>query len=130
MHLGDAAVNRVKVSVNQFQVDSVDVFFWVHLAGNGSDVFVIKSPNHVHDGIGLADVFQELVSKAFTLRSPLNQTGDVRKFKSSVDNLLSWDQFLDPGQALVRHFDHAHVRFDGGKWVISHFRPRLGNSIK
>ena len=84
----------------------------------------------MHDGVSLADVFQELVAQAFTLGSPLDQAGDVREFKGRVDDLLGWDQFLDPGQAGVWHFNHPHVWFNRGEGVVCHFRPCLGDSVK
>jgi len=32
------------------------------------DVIIFKAPHHLHDGITLTDIGQELVTQAFTLR--------------------------------------------------------------
>src|SRR5690606_19599758 len=49
------------VGQGEFGIDDLDVRYRVHLAGDVHDVFIFETAHHVHDGVGFADVGQELV---------------------------------------------------------------------
>ena len=52
------------------------------------DIGVLKAPDHVDDGIGRADVAQELVAQALALGGALYQAGDIHELDDSGGNLL------------------------------------------
>ena len=52
------------------------------------DILVIEAANHVDNGIGHADVGEELVAKTFALAGTLDQTGDVNELDDGGSGLL------------------------------------------
>ena len=65
------------ISVLVFEVDDLDVTLGVDAVGYVDDVLILEAAHHVGDGIGLADVGEELVAQAFTLGGARHQAGDV-----------------------------------------------------
>jgi hypothetical protein len=51
-------------------VDDFDVALRVDAVGNVDHVLVFEAAHHVGDGVGFADVGQELVAQAFTFEAP------------------------------------------------------------
>ena len=43
------------------------------------DVRVLEAADHLHDGVHLADVREELVAEAFALARALHEAGDVHE---------------------------------------------------
>ena len=62
-----AFLNRAHVGQAQLGLDDFDVGDRVDLASHVDHVVVFEATHHVHDGIGLADVREELVAQAFAL---------------------------------------------------------------
>ena len=76
------------------------------------------------DGIGLANIGQELVAKARTLTGALHQTGDVHELndrRGLFIRLIHLSQLIQPR---IRHRHHAHIGLDGaeGSWRFQHQR--------
>ena len=130
MNLSQTLVNGIQVSHDQFQIDRIDIFNWINLTRDTGDVRIVKCPHDMDDRIGLANVFQKLVTQTFTLRGTLDDPGNVGELKRGWHDLFGGNQFLNPFQALVWHFHHPHVGFNRGKWVVGHFGTSLGNSVK
>ena len=86
------------------------------------DVVVIKAAHHVHDGIALADVAQELVAQACTLAGTLDQTGDVYKLNDGRGLFAGLPDFGQLVQPLVRHGHDAAVGLNGAEGVVGGFR--------
>jgi hypothetical protein len=78
-------------------------------------VLVVEAAHHVDDGVGLADVGQELVAQAFTLGGPGDQAGDVDELDDGGLHLLRLDDLGEGVEARVGHFDDAHVGLDGAE---------------
>ena len=91
------------------------------------DVVVIKAAHHVHDGIALADVAQELVAQACTLAGTLDQTGDVYKLHDGRCLFVGLPDLSQLVQPLVRHGHDAAVGLNGAEGVVGGFRV-LGGS--
>ncbi len=75
----------VEVGEDQFEVDDLDVALGVDAVGDVDDVLVLEAAHHVGDGIGLADVGEELVAQTFTLGGARHQAGDVDEFHGGRD---------------------------------------------
>src|SRR5690554_4546791 len=120
----DRFLDGVEVGQCQFGVDHFDVRGRVYLVGDVNHVAVFKAAHHVGDGVGLADVGQELVAQAFTLGCTGNQAGDVHEFHGGGNHALRLYDFRQLGQAGVRHGHHAGVRLDGAEGEV--FRADAG----
>ena len=72
----------------------------------------------MNDGVGLADVAQELVAEALTLGSTLHQSGDVYNLAGGGHDASGVYYLGELCESFVRHGDHAHVRLDGAEGEI------------
>ena len=93
-------------------------------------VAVLEAANHMDDGVGGADVGQELVAQTFTLGGALHKTGDVHKLDDGGGHLLGLVQLGKPGQPLIGHGHHAHVGVDGAEGIVVRRYARIGNGVK
>ena len=132
----DAALDHLAVRQDQLQVDAFDVTGGVHgnsLAGvlhHVHDVVVIKAADHMDDGVGHADVAQELVAQARALGGALHQTGDVHELDDGGSVFFG---IVQPGQiiqAAVGHGDHAHIGLDGAEGIVGAFRAGIGDGVE
>ena len=82
------------------------------------------------DGVGGADVGQELVAQTLALGGTLHQTGDVHKFDDRRGGLLGLVQVGQPLQPLVRHGHYAHIGVDGAEGVVIRRHAGVGNGVK
>ena len=127
-HPARAVLNDLKVREDQLVVNGIDVSDGVHGLGLGhvlhhmDDVVVIKAAHHVHDGITLADVAQELVAQACTLAGTLDQTGDVYKLNDGRCLFVGLPDLGQLVQPLVRHCHDAGVRLDGAEGIVCSLR--------
>ena len=82
------------------------------------------------DGVGAADVLQELVAKARALTGALHQAGDVHKLddcRSFFVRLVHLRQLVQP---CVRHSHHAHVGLDGAERIVGALSPSVGDGVE
>ena len=132
----DAAVDHLQIGHDELQIDRADVAQRVDrlvLAGVGHhvhDVLIIKTAHHVDDGIGAADVFEELIAQTRALAGALDQTCNVDKLDHR-GGLFLWlihlSQIIQPR---IRHGDHADVRVDGAERIVGDFRARVRNGVE
>lgn len=108
----------VEVGHDQFEVDDLDITLGVDAVGDVDDVLVFEAAHHVGDGVGLADVGEELVAQAFTFRCARHQAGDIDEFHGGGDDLLGLDDFGQGIQARVGHGHDAAVRLDGAEGEV------------
>ena len=86
------------------------------------DVVVVKAAHHMHDGVALADVAQELVAQAGTLAGTLHQTGDVHELHDGGGLFVGLPDLGQLVQPLVRHRHDAGVRLDGAEGIVCSLR--------
>jgi hypothetical protein len=94
------------------------------------DVRVLEAAHDVDDGVGLADVREELVAQAFALGGAGHQAGNVHELHGGRQHAL---RLHDPGQLGepgVRQFDDAHVGLDGAERVVLGRDAGLGQRIE
>jgi len=117
-----AVLQHLGVGQDELGLDDLDVAHGVHVAVHVHHVVVLEAAHHVQDGLGLADVGQELVAKTLALARALDQPGDVGELHRGPDHLLRVGQ---PGQgvhARVRHGHDGLVGFDGAEGVVGGLR--------
>ena len=76
---GNGLFDGLQVGQDQLGVDGLHVRARIHLAVDVDDVGVIEHADDLGDGLGLADVGEELVAQAFALRRALHDPGDVHE---------------------------------------------------
>ena len=92
------------------------------LPGDVDDVVVGEAAHDVDDGVGFADVGEELVAQAFALGGTGHQAGDVDEFDDGRDDALRFDDFGERGRARIGNLDDADVGLDGAE--RDSWRPR------
>ncbi len=86
--LGVALVDGVEIGEQELGVDDVDVVERVDAAGDVDDLGVGEAADDVADGIGGADVAEELVAEAFALAAP--STRPAMSMNSMVVGRETW----------------------------------------
>ena len=114
----DGLLNRGDIGQDELGLDSVHVRLRIHLAGHVSHVRIAEEAHHLGDGIGLADVREELVAQALPLARSGHQTGDVHELHRGGHDLRRMVDFGQRLQAVVGHRHDAHVGLDGGERVV------------
>ena len=126
----DRFFNGTHVGQRQFGLDHGDIVQRADLAGNVDHVRVFKAAHHVDDGVGFADMRQELVAQTFTLGSTSDQASDIYKFHRGWQDAFWLDDFCQGIQARIRHFDHAHIRFDSTERIVFSGNARFGEGVE
>jgi len=120
----------VEVGEDQFQIDDFDIAPGVDAVGDVNDVVILEAAHHVGDGVGLADVGEELVAQAFTLGGTGDQAGDVDEFHGGGQDALGLDDLGQRRQAGVRHRHDAAVRLDGAEGEVFRCDTGFGQSVE
>ena len=82
------------------------------------DVGVLKVAYDLADGVGLANVSQELVTQTLALVSALHQTCDVDELDRRWHNATRVNDVGELLQAAIGHVDDTHVGVDRGERVV------------
>jgi hypothetical protein len=99
----ERAFDGGQIGERQFGHDRFDVRKRVDAARDMDDVFVVEAAYDIDDGVGFADVGQELVAQAFAFRGPGDQPGDIDELDDRRLDALR----LDDGGQLLRGADRA-----------------------
>ena len=127
-HAACAVLDDFEVGKDELVVDGVDVGDGVHGLGLGhilhhmDDVVIVKAAHHMHDGVTLADVAQELVAQAGTLACTLDQACNVHELHDGRGLLVGLPDLSQLIQPLVRHGHDAAVGLDGAEGVVCSLR--------
>ncbi len=65
--LGVALLDGLEIGEQELGVDDVDVVEGIDIAGDVNDLGIVEAADDVADGVGGADVAEELVAEAFAL---------------------------------------------------------------
>src|SRR5690606_15490976 len=114
----------------EFRVDDLDVGERIDLACDVDDVVVLEAAHDLHDGVGLADVAEELVAEAFAPGGAGDETGDVHELDGGRQGLLRLDDAGEHVEARVRHGHHADVRVDRAERIVLRGDFRLGERVE
>ena len=97
-----ALLDGVEIGEQQFGVDDVDVVQRIDGAGDVDDLGVVEAADDVRDGIGGADVAEELVAEAFALGRAFDEAGDIDELHGGGDEAFGMDEVGDLGRAAHR----------------------------
>src|SRR5690606_28966148 len=120
----------VEVGKDQFQVDNFDITLGIDAVGHVNDVLILEAAHHVGDGVGFANVGQELVAQTFTLGGTGDQAGDVDEFHSGRQHTLGLDDLRQGVEARVGHRHDAAVRLDGAEGEVLCGDAGLGQGVE
>jgi hypothetical protein len=113
-----ALLHALQVGERELGVDDLDVGQRIDPAGDVHDVVVLEAAHHVRDRVDLADVREELVAEAFTLRCALDDAGDVDELDRRRHHALRAHDVRQRGQPRIRHRYDADVRVDGAERIV------------
>ena len=84
----------------------------------------------MEDGVGLADVGEELVAEALAFRRAAHQARDVDHFQIGEDDLLALRELGERGEARVDDRHDADVRLDRAERIVRALRARGGECVE
>lgn len=114
----------VEIREHQLGLDGVGVFDRMDTAFDMGDVVVLETAQHVHNGIHLADVGEELVAEALALGRAAHQPGDVYEGDARRDDLLRLGDVGELAHARIGHGDFAGVGLDRAERIVRRLRRR------
>ena len=130
LSLVNAALNHFDVRHDQLHIDDLNVAEGVGGAFHMGDIGIFKASDHVDDGIGGADVAEELVPKTFALGGALYQTCNIDELDDCGGVLLGLVEIGQPVESFVRHGNHTHIGVDGTEGIVVRRNTCVGDGIK
>src|SRR5699024_7856771 len=109
---GPSLLQGLEISEDEFGVDRVDVVAGTDLAVDVDDIVIDESADDLADGVGFADIGQELIAQALAFGRTAHDAGDVNEVNGRIEDLLGGEDLRQPRQPSIRQRDDAHVRFD------------------
>src|SRR4051812_32560585 len=86
-----------------------------------NDVVVFKTADDMRNGVGLSNVAQELIAKAFAFAGSLNEACDIDKGHRGRNNDLGIDEAVDDFKSGIGNLYNADIRIDRAEWVVRCF---------
>lgn len=126
----DGLLDGLEVGEDQLGVDRLDVVLGRDLAVDVDDVLVLEGADDLADRVGLADVREELVAQALTLRRAPDDAGDVDEVHRGRQELLGVEDLRELVEARVRDADHSDVGLDRGERVVGRQHVVLGQGVE
>jgi hypothetical protein len=130
LYLGVALLDGVEIGEEELGVDDVHVVEGVDSAGDVDDLGIVETADDMADGVGGADVAEELVAEAFALAGAFDETGDVDELHGGGDERFRLDEGGNFGEALIGHGDHAGVGVDGAEGVVRRLGLGRGECVE
>ncbi len=122
LELGNLLLEGLDVGQDELGHDGLGVARRVNEVGAAThlahDVGVGEVAHDLADGVGLADVGEELVAEALALVGTLDQAGDVDELNRGRHDAPRVDDVGERLQALIGHVDDADVGVDRGERVV------------
>ncbi len=119
-----------QVGETELDADDLAVTDRIHASGDMLHVGIVEAADHVHDGVNLANVGEELVPQPLSLARSLHQSGDIEELDRRGDRLLWLDDSCEGVESGVRDGDDAGIGFDGGERIIRHQCTGAGQGIE
>ena len=116
--LNDAAFDTFKVRKHQLRFNRLGVRYGIDTAFDMGDVIVLEAAQHMHDGIHLADIRQELVAQPLPARGAAHEAGNVHEVDAGRDDFL---RTCDLGNLVLARIGNRHfagVRLNGAERIV------------
>ena len=126
----DRLLQGLHIGEDQLGLDDFDIRAGVDLAVDVDDIVIGEDPDHLTDGVALADVSQELVAQPGALGCALDDPGDVDEGHRSRQDPFGSEHLGQSRQSGVGQRDHSLVRLDGGERVVGCKHVIAGQSIE
>ena len=81
-------------------------------------IAVVKTAQHMDDGIRLPDIAQKLVAQSLAFGGTLHKAGNVDNLHRCRNDTARMDQFGQARKPFVGNGDDSHVRLDGAEREI------------
>ena len=122
LELGQLLLERTHVGQDELGHDGIGIAGRIDELARAAhfthDVGILKVAHDLADGVGLADVCQELVAQALALVGALHQTCDVDELDRSRHDAARVNDVGELLQAAIGHINDTHVGVDRGKRVV------------
>ena len=128
--LGELLIDRGEVRERELRVDRFDVRHRIDRAGDVYDVVVGEAAHDVGDGIGLADVGQELVAQSFALGRARDEPRDVDKFHSRGNDTRRARDARQRVEPWIGHGDNPDVGLDRAERVVLRGDAGFGQRVE
>lgn len=115
---GEGVFGHLKVGEDELKGDHFDVVEGIDSACDVDDVGIFKAADDLDNGVGVADVREELVAEPFSLGGAFDKTCDVDETDGGRDDLFALGLVGEDLEAGVGEVDNADVRVDGAKGVV------------
>src|SRR3546814_13352241 len=76
-------------------------------------IVIVETAEYMNNGIGSADITQELIAQAFTFACPFYEAGDINDLNSGWNKSLRINQICQHNETIVRNGTGAEVGIDG-----------------
>ena len=106
------------IGQDQLGLDDLDIGSGIDLAVDVDDIVVGEDPDHLTDGVALANVGQELVTQTGALGGAFDDAGDIDEGHRCRKDSFGPEHLRQPGQPGVGQRDHTLVGLDRGEWVV------------
>ena len=128
--LDELLFHRGQIGQRQFGVDGLDIGDRIDLSRDVHDIGVFETAHHMGDGVGLANVGQELVAQSFAFGRSGHQPGDIHELDDRRNDFLRLDDLGQLLQARIGHFHDADVGLDGAEGIVLRRDARLGQRVE
>ena len=118
----DALLQRLQVGQHQFGVDDLGIAHRVDAALHMRHVRILEAAHDVRDGIGLADIGQELVAQPLALGGAAHEAGNVHEGEAGGNDLLGLGDGRDAVEARIGHGHVAGIRLDRAERIVRRLR--------
>ena len=83
----DPALEALEISQHQFCFNDFGITQGIDRAFHMGNVAILETAKHINNGIGFADIAEELVAETLALGGTAHQTGNIDKFELGRDDL-------------------------------------------
>ena len=82
------------------------------------DIGVVKTADHVYDGIHLTDIGEELVAQSFAFGCAFYKSRNVHELDHGRGGFFRVINFSQLVQPYVRNRHYAYIGVNGAEWVV------------
>ena len=122
LKVGAPLFETLEVRQHQLGLDHLGIGERIDLVGDVNDIAVFKAAQHIGDGIGLADIGEELVAQPFALRCAFHQARNIHKAHARRQNVRRLADGRQLFQPRIGHRHLAHIGLDGAEREVGRLR--------